>query len=55
MTSVTDGKLEQLRSRNIVDLGEFHTLGNIQVICEDCNAKFDVLELLERRSCNCSD
>jgi hypothetical protein len=54
MTSVTDGKLEQLRSRNIVDLGEFHTLANIQVICEDCNAKFDVLELLERGGCNCS-
>lgn len=55
MTSVTDGKLEQLRSRNIVDLGEFHTLANIQVICEDCNAKFDMLELLERGRCNCSD
>ena len=55
MTSVTDGKLEQLRSRNIVDIGEFQTLANIQVICEDCNAKFEVLELLERGSCDCSD
>jgi hypothetical protein len=55
MTSVTEGKLEQLRNSDELTLGEFRTLANIQIICEDCNARFDVIELLERGGCECVD
>lgn len=52
--SVTEGKLEQLRDTDQITLGEFRTLVDIQIVCEDCNAQFDMLDLLERGSCNCS-
>jgi hypothetical protein len=53
--SVTEGKLSQLREMDRLDLGTFRTLVNVQVVCEDCNTQFDVVELLERGRCNCSD
>lgn len=53
--SVTEGKLEQLRESDRLDLGTFRTLVDVQVICEDCNTQFDVVELLERGHCECSD
>jgi hypothetical protein len=55
MVSVTEGKLEQLRKNEEFTLGEFRTLADIQVVCEDCNTQFGVLELLERGGCNCAD
>jgi len=54
MVSVTEGKLEQLRDGGHLTLGEFRTLAEIQVICEDCNTQFDVLELFDRGGCNCA-
>jgi hypothetical protein len=53
MVSVTEGKLEQLRASDELTLGEFRTLADIRVVCEDCNTQFDVLDLLERGGCNC--
>ena len=55
MATVTGGKLEQLRDSDELTLGEFQTLADIRVICEDCNTQFDVLELLDRGGCNCAD
>jgi hypothetical protein len=55
MVSVTEGKLEQLRNSDELTLGEFRTLANIRVVCEDCNTQFDVLNLLSRGGCNCTD
>jgi len=51
--TVTAGKLEQLRDSGDLALGEFRTLVDVRVICEDCNAQYDVVELLERGGCNC--
>lgn len=53
--SVTEGKLEQFRDNDELTLGEFRMLVDIQVVCEDCNTQFDVLELLDRGGCNCTD
>lgn len=53
--SVTDGKLEQLRNSGHLSIGEFRTLVEIQVVCEDCNTRFDVLELLDRGGCHCNN
>ena len=55
MATVTGGKLEQLRDSDELTLGEFQTLAGIRVICEDCNTQFDVLDLLNRGGCNCTD
>lgn len=54
MVSVTEGKLEQLRESNEFTLGEFRTIADIQIVCEDCNTQFDVLELLDRGRCHCT-
>jgi hypothetical protein len=54
MAAVTEGKLEQLRDSGRLTLGEFRTLPEIRVVCEDCNTQFDAVELLERGGCDCS-
>lgn len=51
--SVTEGKLEQLRDSDQLTLGEFRTLADIRVVCEDCNSQFDILELLDQGGCDC--
>lgn len=53
--SVTEGKLRQLRRTDQLDLGEFRTLVDVRVVCEDCNAQFDVIDLLERGRCDCPE
>lgn len=53
--SVTDGKIEQLRNTDQLDIGTFRTLIDIRIVCEDCNTQFDIIELLERGHCNCSE
>ena len=55
MVSVTDGRLEQLQNTDRLTIGESRILVNIQVVCEDCNSQFDVLELLTRGGCECSN
>lgn len=53
MTAVTEGKIQQLRDSDTLELGDFRILTEIQVVCEDCNTQFDAVELLERGGCNC--
>lgn len=53
--SVTEGKIHQLRRTDKLDIGEFRTLVDVRVVCEDCNTQFDVIELLERGHCDCSN
>lgn len=51
--TVTDSKLEQLRNRGDIVLGEFRTLVDINVLCEDCGAQYGVETLLQRGGCDC--
>lgn len=53
MVSVTEGKLEQLRDSGELTLGDFRTIAELQVICEDCNTQYDAIELLDRGGCEC--
>lgn len=53
--SVTEGKLERLATGGHVTLGEFRVLVDTQVLCEDCDTRLDVVELLEAGGCNCTD
>lgn len=54
-TSVTEGKVEQLRKSEHIQLGEFRILIDLRVVCEECDSQFDVIELLQRGHCNCVD
>ncbi|WP_442909424.1 rod-determining factor RdfA [Halovenus sp. HT40] len=40
--------IEQLRDNNQLTLGEFQTLADSRIVCEDCNSQFDILELLDQ-------
>jgi hypothetical protein len=51
--SITEGKLEQLRRGDHLDLGTFRTFVEISVVCEDCGTRYEVAELLDRRRCEC--
>ena len=55
MVSVIEGNIEQLRDSDSLTLGEFQTFADIQILCEDCNSQFAVLELLDRGGCNCEE
>lgn len=52
--SVTEGTLAQLRDSGALTLGEFRTLVDVRVVCEDCDSRYDVVELLEEGGCECS-
>lgn len=51
--SVTTQELEQLRNADRIELGDFRAFVEIQVVCEDCNTQYEVIELLERGGCDC--
>jgi hypothetical protein len=53
MVSVIEGNVEQLRDNGDLTLGEFQTIADIRIICEDCSSQFDVLELLDEGGCDC--
>jgi hypothetical protein len=55
MLTVTDSKLEQLKQNDNLDLGEYRTLVDINVLCEDCDTQYGIDELLDRGGCNCND
>ncbi len=51
--SVTIGKIEQLENTGNLDIGEFRTIVDIKVICEECNSQYTIQELLNRGECQC--
>lgn len=53
MVSVIDGNVSHLRDSDELTLGEFQTLADVRIICEDCNSQFDISELLDRGGCHC--
>lgn len=53
LQSVTDSKLEQLARNGDVELGDYRTLVEVNVLCEDCGAQYDVEALLDRGGCDC--
>lgn len=54
-TAVIESKLDQLEAGGHLSLGDFRTLVNATVVCEDCGSQFDVRELLERGGCDCDE
>lgn len=54
MVSVTDGKLDQLVNGDLLTLGDYRVLVEINVLCDDCGTQNDVIELLEQGGCACA-
>lgn len=53
--TVSETQLEDLRRAGRLNAGPLRTLVDIQVLCERCGTQYDVVELLERGECDCSD
>lgn len=53
INTVAQGKLQHLRDSGELKIGEFRTLIDVRVICEDCNTQYDVVGLLEQGGCDC--
>ena len=51
--TVTEGKLEQLEKGDHITLGDFRVFADISVLCEDCESRYEIGELLERGGCDC--
>jgi hypothetical protein len=53
--TVTEGKLDQLRRSDEIVLGNARVFVDVNVLCEDCGAQYEVDELLDRGGCDCMD
>jgi hypothetical protein len=53
MLTVIDSKLDQLERNGDLTLGEYQTLVDINVLCEECGAQYGIDELLDRGGCDC--
>jgi hypothetical protein len=53
LSTITNGKLEQLRAADHLTLGEFNVLLDLRVLCEDCGTQYQLSELLDVQTCEC--
>jgi hypothetical protein len=51
--SVTSDAVERSASTDRIDVGTFDVLVNVRVLCQDCGADYDAVELLQRGGCDC--
>ena len=52
--SVANSTLDRLAASGDLDLGEFRTLVDVNVLCEDCGAQYSVDDLIDRGGCDCA-
>jgi len=52
-TAVTEQKIETLKNNDIVSVGEFSVLNDVQVICESCGRSHEVTSFFEQGGCGC--
>ena len=52
-TTVTESKLDQLRTTDRIAVGNYRVHTEIHVFCEECETRYDVSELLSQKSCAC--
>jgi hypothetical protein len=53
LSTITNGKLDQLQEADQLTLGEFNVLLDLRVLCEDCGTQYQLSELLNARTCEC--
>jgi hypothetical protein len=54
LATVTEERLESLRSAGELTLGEFRLIVSVRVICEDCGTRAEFTTLLEDGGCDCA-
>ena len=52
-TAVTEQKIETLNNDDVVSVGEFSVLNDVQVICESCGRSHEVTSFFEQGGCGC--
>jgi len=52
-TAVTERTIDNLKKTDILSVGEFSVLNDLQVLCESCGRSYDVSTFLERGGCEC--
>jgi hypothetical protein len=53
LSTITNGKLDQLQKADQLTLGEFNVLLDLRVLCEDCGTQYQLSDLLDARTCEC--
>ena len=53
LEAVTENTVDRLAGKELVDIGSFTVLVDVQVFCEDCGEQYDVGELLDEGGCGC--
>lgn len=51
--SVAEKSLTSLRNTDKIILGEFRLFLEVNVLCEDCDSQYEVVELLKNGGCDC--
>jgi|AntRauTorcE11898_2_1112593.scaffolds.fasta_scaffold02957_2 hypothetical protein len=54
-TAVTEQKVQNLKNNDIVSVGEFSVLNDVQIICESCGRSHEVTSFFEQNGCGCED
>lgn len=54
MTTITNSKIEQLRKSDRLSIGEFETLIDVRILCEDCGTQYRIGDLFDQGRCECS-
>lgn len=54
-TAVTEQKIRTFKNNDVVSVGEFSVLNDIQVICESCGRSHEVTSFFEQGGCSCED
>lgn len=52
-TTVTESKIDQLRTTDRIAVGNYRVHTAIHVFCEECETRYDIDELLSQKSCEC--
>lgn len=55
LTDVVTKTLASLRNAGVLTLGDFTAYVNVNIVCSDCGAQYEVNELFEDGGCECDD
>lgn len=55
LRAVVENNLDNLRNTGRITLGQFTVFVDVRVFCEDCARQYEIVELLDRRGCDCQE
>jgi len=54
MVAIASRNLDTLRKADLLTLGEYDVVGEINVYCRDCGQRYGMRELIQNRGCDCA-